>query len=309
MNNEDIAASVIFNQINAIRRHFEHTPIDEQILEVMPTLQRYQRKKDLTKDFAKWLKNSWNTERVLRISHDLLQENSFALQWSFPQAYYAVFCSLQALITAQGNSCQTHQTALKDFSAKIQQKMYPLCMSFSVSGGLSNFSFHNLAYDAKKQVLSYNQFDEESVISQIGHFLSSTRNKNIDEAKKEARSNNKKFRTKNGAKPHRLTKEQSEEVAKKVENTTLLHLLYRKRIKSNYRDVDVFQSENLDASRINADLAYIVSRINFFHELFLSQIIGRQRFQEEYALFDPNGEIDWLRKRIDKVIETKPNNS
>ena len=55
----------------------------------------------------KWMVNGRNTERILYANTDIInvQENYFALQWSFPQAYYSAF--MLALAFMHGNGQHT----------------------------------------------------------------------------------------------------------------------------------------------------------------------------------------------------------
>ena len=124
MLNNDVAAGVVRRQIRAIRCRVERLPLRNQLDEISSNVNKIQRH-NCSEECLKWLKNSWNTERILRMSKEYIGDNPFALQWSFPQAYYAVFCLFQALVVAQGNSCLSHKATLKEFAQKIEKKFFP----------------------------------------------------------------------------------------------------------------------------------------------------------------------------------------
>ena len=84
-----------------------------------------------------------------------------------------------------------------------------------------------------------------------------------------------------------------------MENTTLLHLLYRKRIKSNYKDIDTFLSEIIDSEQICDDLSAIVWRVNSVLEYYISGYIGVKTLENERKSFDLHSEMDWLSERME----------
>lgn len=290
----NVAAGVIKCQIRAIKSRVERLSLLEQLDEISPNVCKIQRR-DCSDDCLKWLKNSWNTERILRMSKEYIGDNPFALQWSFPQAYYAVFCLYQALVVAQGNNCLSHTATLKEFAKKIEKKFFPDDLSFALSGGPKVFYRHNLL-ECNYEVLSFNEFDIKSVDSQIFHFLCATRKECISLHKPEYL---KRFKRK------RLLKGEDESVAAEVENTTLLHLLYRKRIKANYKDIDTFLSELIDSEQICDDLAAIVWRVNSVLEFYISRYIGVKKLEKERESFDLYSEMDWLAERMKLYSEYK----
>ena len=281
-------------QIRAIRCHVERLSLYNQLVEISSNVRKIQRR-DCSDDCLKWLKNSWNTERILRMSKEYIGDNPFALQWSFPQAYYAVFCLYQALVVAQGNCCLSHKATLKEFAQKIEKKFFPDDFCFSLSGGPKVFFRHNLL-ECNYEVLSFNEFDMKSVDSQIFHFLCATRKECISSHKPEYL---KKFKRK------RLLKDEDKLVAAEVENTTLLHLLYRKRIKANYKDIDTFLSEIIDSEQICDDLATIVWRVNSVLEFYISRYIGMKKLENERKSFDLYAEMNWLAERMRLYCEFK----
>jgi len=61
-------------------------------------------------EVRKWATNGWNTERILRLTADLLPSDQLenALQWAFPQAYYSVFALTLALYKTTGQTETSH---------------------------------------------------------------------------------------------------------------------------------------------------------------------------------------------------------
>lgn len=292
MRNEKVAADVVKSQIRAVRCHIEQHALRNQLDEIFLNIKKIQ-KRDCSDDCLNWLKNSWNTERILRMSKDYIGDNPFALQWSFPQAYYAIFCLYQSLIVAQGNSGLSHKATLRDFAQKTEKIFFPKDFCFSLSGGPDVFDRHNLL-DNNYGVLSFNEYDLGSVDSQIYHFLCATRKECISDYKPDYLKSKKR---------KRLQKGEQNLVADGVEKTTLLHLLYRKRIKANYKNVDTFLSEWIASEQICDDLAAIVWSVNSVLGFYLSRYIGVKRMKKEYESFDCNSEMDWLSERIELYCE------
>jgi hypothetical protein len=75
-------------------------------------------------------------------------------------------------------------------------------------------------------------------------------------------------------------------------------LLYRKRIKANYKDIDTFLSEIIASEQICDDLAAIVWRVNSVLGYYISRYIGVKKLKEAYKSFDIYSEMGWLSERM-----------
>jgi uncharacterized protein (UPF0332 family) len=206
-------------------------------------------------EVKKWIFNGWNTERILRANDKYLEigDNYFALQWSFPQAYYSVFMLTLAYMTLNGQTTTSHAGIMDKFSEYAVQGKYPKTISFHCKGTKKNPEFVHIKKYPSSTTLELDHQSKESCETQICQFLNSTRQILLDE-KRNDKNVAKSFTTgkgKNKKQKRNLSESEWQIVANKIKETNILHLLYRKRIKSNYREIDSFTYENLKADYIH----------------------------------------------------------
>ncbi len=118
-------ATTTYNQVVALAIYMKRHCESEKIIKQMPFLLNVKEAKNADfNDISKWLKNSWNTEKIMRTSNDILKnnENQFALQWSFPQAYYSIFSSILAYFKTVGYTESSHNAILKKFGKLCKEK-------------------------------------------------------------------------------------------------------------------------------------------------------------------------------------------
>lgn len=252
-------------------------------------------------DVEKWLKNSWNTERLLRFTRDSFTGNSlsFSIQWAFPQIYYSTFSSILAYFRVVGYTERSHTAVIRKFGIQIDEGKYPTAISFRAFGGKNNINFNDInltpGYDPIRFVCS----DPNSVDNQICQFLRATRKIDLKNKKSDIKINRSNGR---GYKKN-FNYDDWEVVSNRLGYTSLLSLLYRKRIKSNYRDIDTFLSEHLDAATLFNSIVYVVNIINLIHETFIIKGIDRIRYQQMLNRID----YDFVRERyriIDSILST-----
>ena len=75
-----------------------------------------------------------------------------------------------------------------------------------------------------------------------------------------------------------------------------MNLLYRKRIKSNYRDIETYLCQELNPTEIYKYLIAITSTLNFVHESFVFKGLG----EKQYLAITKN-----LNKDIKEIIQTR----
>jgi hypothetical protein len=109
----------------------------------------------------------------------------------------------------------------------------------------------------------------DAVEGQVAQFLCATRRIDLDEKKGDI-----KIQNKGGTRRKAFRPEDWAKVSAALGYTSIFSLLYRKRIKANYRDIDTFLHEELDAEALSLDLLNIVSTLNFVHEVFIAQAAG-----------------------------------
>jgi len=231
-------------------------------------------------DSKKLLRNAWNTERLLRFqSEEMPREfQQYALQWAFPQAYYACFNQLQAFYRAIGRRESSHAASMKLFGRFCKEGRYPARIAFLALGGKTAITFCRVKHHPTQPSYRWD-YDARTTESIIAGFLKSTREDQLDE-RREKMAND--FVTK-GPKPRlkqRLSAKDWERVSEAIGYTSLLHLLYRKRIKSNYRDILTFLADEIQGPSILQGLVQIVEAFSTVHEYLMASILTPERYEQ-----------------------------
>lgn len=246
------------------------------------------------------LSNSWNTEHILSLTSSVIESASgAALQWTFPQAYYAAYSSTLAFFQVAGFSETGHAPVQKRFTQLALGGHYPSSMNFGLSGTMRNSVFHSLdAGDLDRSSVHYDPTDPHSIDKHIMQYLRSTRKKRL-----EVKKDHLNLRTRAG-KPRKSFREPHWEVAaRSLGATGLLCLLYRKRIKSNYQDIDTFTESDLDPSGIFEALTNIVNEVSLVHETFIAAALGVRRYREIAERFLRKTKSHALERRISIIGE------
>jgi hypothetical protein len=300
-----IKATITEYQFDALKQKIDmHKIVTE--LQNLKYLRKIQRRSDFRISKLKnWVINGWNTEHILRLNQEYLSKStqSYALQWAFPQAYYSCFSIIVGFLYTIGSGETSHRDVIQKVGLMMNNNNYPETLSFLSSGTKNNMQFINIdIHNNDGKVLNYDSTDSKSVDTQIGRFLKSTREVNLDIKKKEVD-----IPLKNPTKERKYKIRYEENdwkyVSKKLGYTNLLSLLYRKRIKSNYRDIDTFLTDKIDAGKIVIDLIHIVSSLNFTYEAYLYKALGKNKYSS--LINDRKVEDkDFLQKRF-KVIKNR----
>lgn len=222
-------------------------------------------------DISRWLVNGWSTERLLRTNAALLDGDALrhSLHWAFPQAYYSVFAVTQAYFRAVGYTEAAHASTIKKFGMEVQAGRYPPSLAFYADGSRRK-SFAGLCCTKLQQSLDFDPEDGTTIDGQIAQFLGATRELDLDSKKTDY-----KFKTKAGIRRKVLRAEEWEQVSQGLGPTSLLSLLYRKRIKANYRDIDTFLHPELNPATLYRNLLCIVGALNVTHEAMIGVALGR----------------------------------
>lgn len=221
----------------------------------------------------KLLVNSWNTERLLRITKESFSgpENGFVAQWSFPQAYYSVFNSTLASFAASGFT-ETAHTAVREKVARLAlENKLPALLNVYSDGGKKSLSLSGIESsfsEFKSGKLDPRNFEE--VKRHLMSFFRTTRRMYLDEKKEK-----KKFKTKKGDQNKKaLSQEEWQQVSDSLGPTSWLCLLYRKRIQSNYRDIETFLSPEFAVQYVLEGLVAFVYAFNLTNEINVTHHMG-----------------------------------
>jgi hypothetical protein len=267
------------SQIEALAYYLRQDRIKPAIVRFLGGNFKFKRHVKYNRDkCTRYLVNSWNTERVLREQRNLDDEaKKFAIQWAFPQAYYACFLQILSFFKASGAGETSHAAVVRKVGQLLVSGRYPKELMWYADGGLHEIKLTGVQ---KYQMPSSYYLDLEnhdSVQNQIAQFLSSTRKKQLEDRRQSIKE---KFRTAKGNIKKRLTAEEWCKVSDSLGVTNVISLLYRKRLKANYEDIDTFLASEIDGRLIMDGLCGIVSNLGFVHEAMLARTLGKDEFRE-----------------------------
>jgi hypothetical protein len=138
------------------------------------------------------------------------------------------------------------------------------------------------------------------VAGEIAQFLTSTRGINLKKRREDMKND---FRTLKGNKIKKaLNSTEWGRVSNSLGKTSILSMLYRKRIKSNYHDIDSYLAIGLDAREIFHSLIKIVETLNLIHEACILKLIGETRIRNITDSASTN--IEFASDRIDHLTST-----
>lgn len=255
----------------------------------------------------KLLWNSWSTEYAFNLARML--DNSdyykFSLHWNFPQAYYSIYLAMTAFHETQGVANEVHEKSIKLFGNSIRNHHYPECISFFSMGLYNEFEYLNLPNfssfpPAFSGLARINSLKDAQL--QIGSFLKSTRIKNAKDKRDRAEKNNdKRFYNKKGSFRKSFQKEHWDIIYRSIPETTILNMLYRLRIKANYKDVESFINAEIDFKRFHRSLSSIVSYLNYIHEAYFAKVVGIKEYEKILNEFNGHITEDRALKRFEKI--------
>ena len=254
-------------------------------------------------EVAQWLKNSWNTERVLFQNLDIINntKQAFCMQWAFPQAYYTVFGNIIAMFKAIGFTETSHTAVLKKYATIMQENKLPETVGICCDGTNNKFEYHNI--DLPENVEGHMDLDfknPDTIDHHICQFLRATRRNRLKE--KAPKMN---FKTKSGKKRQNLNQDHWAIVSKSVGPTSILDFLYRKRIKGNYQDIETYNCPYFDGQSVLSDLLSIVDRLNLTSETYLSKAIGFENYRSIAENHLHKVQNDRLTERINTIEQIK----
>lgn len=265
-------------QLAALAKRISDSDIPNEIINLEYFKTRISVAKNLDiSEVERWLKNSWNTEKVLNENISIIKNtgSSFSMQWAFPQAYYSVFGSLLAHFKAVGYTQESHSAVIKQFGELIDNNRIPEGLSFCCYGGLNNITYHNISKPTDIKPMELNIHDNKTVDNQICQFLKATR-----EIKLKEKAESQKYKTKRGELRKKLNPLLWDNVSRGLGKTTIIDLLYRKRIKANYQDIDTFNSTYFDGENVLTSLCNIVNSINLVNEAYIARVINLSTYND-----------------------------
>jgi hypothetical protein len=224
------------------------------------------------------LVNSWNTERLLRstLNHFSGPGSGFVAQWAFPQSYYAAFNSTLASFATSGFTESSHAAVRKKISDLASRGALLNELNIVVDGGLNKLEIQGISSTTQDFCSSrLNNSDFEEVKRHLISFFRSTRRMHLEDKKPDL-----KIRTKDGKRLKvSFRNEDWDRVSSALGMTSWLCLLYRKRIKSNYRDIDTFLSPRFDTEAVLGGLITFTNVFNLINEINIVNHLGSQELR------------------------------
>lgn len=238
------------------------------------------------KEVKKLLWNSWSTEYAYRIGEkiDNNEYYKFSLHWNFPQAYYSAYLSMTAFHETQGIANDQHEKSIKLFGNSVKDKHYPSAIGFYINGLKDEFQYNGLStfkdFPKDNSPLTKIECLEDAEL-QVATFLKTTRKQNAkDKRARFKKQNDKRFL--NGKKEFRkaFSKKHWDIIYKTIPETSVFNLLYRLRIKANYRDIETFINADIDFKSFHKSLGEIIDYLNFIHEAYIAKAIGVDKYEK-----------------------------
>ena len=274
-------------------------------LSLLPRFLNFKRSKvcnDAT--LKQYLSNGWTTEALLAqnlnaFSGDALKNS---LVWAFPQAYYSVFAITLAYFQVAGFSDgQTHASLIRKFGEEADLGHYPQNVSFFASGGIVHKrTFENCKKAALPSNLHFDAADADVVDTHIASLLGTTRQSDLCDRL----GKNKELKTQSGTRKKKFSEADYTSAGLKLGHTSVLSFLYRKRIKSNYQDIDSILSSELKADEIFPCVMRVVDCLHAIHEAYIARALGRVAYT---AILDslpastaqlPNGRFNDIKPNV-----------
>jgi hypothetical protein len=290
-------------QFASLAIKLNNTDIENEILNLNFFTNRLKKSKTFDlKEVEKWFVNSWNTENVLVHNRSIIENTgqSFAMQWAFPQAYYSVFGSLLGHYKALGYTQESHNAVIKKFASLIEEKKIPDGIGFYCTGSKKDLEFINIAKPSDFHSIDFDIAVKETIDNQICQFLKSTR-----EIKLIEKAMDLKYKNKPGEKKKYLNATKWKIVSNSIGHTTILDLLYRKRIKANYQDIETFSSIHFKGIEVLNNLCVIVNRLNLVNETYTAKAIGIDKYEEilqRHLMKVTNSSVEERYKTIKSII-------
>lgn len=292
-------AETTHRQFASLSHKLVSADIENEIINLDFFVNRLEKSKKVNlEEVEKWLKNSWNTENVLIQNKNIIENTgqSFAMQWAFPQAYYSTFGSLLAHFKALGYTQESHSAVLKNFSSLIEQNKFPESICFYCTGGKKNYKYVNIAKPNDVGSMDFDIGNIKTIDNQICQFLKATREIKLDDKAPDL-----KFKNLKGQKRKKLNPAMWQQVSDAIGHTSIMDLLYRKRIKANYQDIDTFSSTQFKGLEVLTNLSAVVGRLNLINETYIAKAVGLDIYEEMLNRHLKKVNNDTVKTRFEKT--------
>lgn len=182
------------------------------------------------------LRRAWATEDFLRDTYDgkPLKHRIGGLPWLPAQAYYSMQSALDAALEAYGTPVDTHAKALNCFGSVLRTKIPVYGFAVACEGAPSAWTFTGFKHQPQPTTALKVGTTPPEWCNQIGLALRTTREVDAEDAIEQWKVAQNK---------QRVPKTVRETLVGRRKMTTIMHLFYRLRLRSNYGDIDLFLNE------------------------------------------------------------------
>lgn len=300
-----IPAQVFLNYFLGINHYIQHH--DEAGLQQLTFFQQHQanlNKSDL-EVIRKMLISSWSTEYALRATAELGDEEYLrhALHWSFPQAFYTVFASLQAFLYTLGIKTNHADVVSREVGRLVIRRAYPEAVSYFAAGSYPNFNAHRLAFGHYKPGLHAPEKDVDAQ-AQIGQFLRTSRKLKALAIRQKLQANSQTAlrSTKTGKILEKWNSSHWQEISWRLGYTTFFDLLSRLRISASNKEIERFVEAEVDFKQFHQSLLSIASYLNGLHEAYVAKAMGLAQYQDLVASLPIHLQQGFVAERLQHQI-------
>jgi hypothetical protein len=251
------------------------------------------------------LENGWGTELLMTLGSSIIEDDELiriSNNWSAVQCYYVTYHAVQALAVAKGfPRPDSHPKTQKEFVAfwcHLSDELAPWTISVHADG------YHNVPnlVTIDTNIHSWSSCTRTTSWSLACKALRTTRDDLVSEALRKRReskraSNRRSWRDEElvrsgrGRRPRKdprfplptLTQHEKQDVNARTRPTTIIHYLYRVRIKTNYEDSAMFTDGPEDeqvSDEIRNHLCLLSGTTLLLHEVQIAALVGKDRFLE-----------------------------
>jgi len=228
--------------------------------------------------------NAWNSEMLLNLPKYLSVDFvKFSNHWSPVQSYYAIYLSLRSLMVAKNMQTHGDHTAtLKDCVSNLisGQKLIPHPWNIvATTNGYENVGCEALPEINSQEDPSLFSKNIDKLKASACMFVRTTRDRMIEEQVRVWKVSN----PLNSAKKRlKLPAGKRNEISIAVRSASIFDALYRLRLRSNYKDADMFLlgSDSTQAQIYLDALTKITDKTLMMLELYISQSMGKSVFKE-----------------------------
>ncbi len=251
------------------------------------------------------LLNAWNTEYALRATAQLGNDDYLrnALHWTFPQACYSVFESLQAFLRLQGIERMQPEQMQWEAGHLVANGAYPKAISFYASGHPLKPRLHGLQYGHYRPSLQLADMKTEAQ-AQLGQFLRTTRKAKAQSVRQKVQGNPataiRSQRT--GKVLARFTDEHWRQLSWRLGHTNIFSFLLRLRISANHREITRFVEADIDFRLFHQSLQYLVAYLNFVHEAYVAKALGLENYRKLVQKLPPYLQEGFVHGRLESQI-------